>query len=768
MSHRVPNVVPAVALALALLVFGAVKDAWGRDADSPAPESAATASPGAVDDLEEKRAALRAEIEDADRRVQAASGAERDDAKKELAQLRKLDLLLGQQSAARAQIDELADRRSAAQAELAALMRSGLTQKPPYPFLLLDGLRTEREIADARGAGVDVAVRGAEESLDLARQQFEKRERSRREAREAVDTSSDPAQAASLARALRRRELDSRVAAESVALREDELEAERIRRDLQRAEVEMLDARINLVARKTAFDKKELESQIEAIARESDELERSLSEARTRLSAAERAWFKSRQRVERASAPSAVLAEEVEARRLQREAAQRRVTAVARRIDRLNEARQAWNRRYAVAAGTSKRRDLPAWEREVRQVVEQLDRDDHQQAARLAELRIQALNQSQRILTSTGATAEVTNWIQEQQRALQDQLRTEEADLASVQALRRLEGRLLEELSAQSASVPIGRRLAQLWHLRGAIWRYELFAIDDRPITLGKILTGLVLLTIGLLSSGFLSQKLGRRLLPRLGMTTGAAAAFESLSFYLFVALFTLGALRIINIPLTIFTLAGGAIAIGVGFGSQNILNNFISGLILLAEQPIRVGDMVELDGTLGQVEHIGARSTRVRSNLNTHIVVPNSQFLERTVVNWTLSDDDIRTSVDVGVAYGSPTRDVARLLRQAVEEHERVLAKPEPVVLFAGFGDSALLFEVRFCIRVRSLADPRVVESDIRYRIDSLFRAAGIAMAFPQRDVHIGAAGPLSVRLVADADAAPTVGGEPPRPGRA
>ena len=210
-------------------------------------------------------------------------------------------------------------------------------------------------------------------------------------------------------------------------------------------------------------------------------------------------------------------------------------------------------------------------------------------------------------------------------------------------------------------------------------------------------------------------------------------------------------ALRTVNVPLTAFTLLGGAAAIGLGFGSQNVINNFISGLILFAERPIRVGDMIEIDGTYGSVESIGARSTRVRSFTGIHIIVPNSAFLEKNVVNWTLSDDRVRTHVSVGVVYGSPVEDVLRLIRKAVDDQPGVLRAPEPVVLFSDFGNDALLFEVHFWLRMRTLMDRRRMESDVRRTLERLFSDRQIVIAFPQRDVHLDTSAPLPIRMVRD-----------------
>jgi small-conductance mechanosensitive channel len=243
--------------------------------------------------------------------------------------------------------------------------------------------------------------------------------------------------------------------------------------------------------------------------------------------------------------------------------------------------------------------------------------------------------------------------------------------------------------------------------------------------------------------------------LPRTHLKTTTAAAIGKVLNHVAVLLIILLALRWVNIPLTLFAFLGGAVAIGVGFGAQNLINNFISGFIMMAEQPIKIGDLVEVDDHFAVVEEIGARCTRIRTGSNVHILVPNSSFLEKSIINWTLSDRKIRTRVIVGVVYGSPVREVERLLTQAVMENKKVLKAPEPFVLFNDFGDNALIFEIHFWISISRLMERLMIESAIRFRIDDLFRKAGIVIAFPQRDVHLDTQKPLELRIV-DAERGP------------
>lgn len=205
------------------------------------------------------------------------------------------------------------------------------------------------------------------------------------------------------------------------------------------------------------------------------------------------------------------------------------------------------------------------------------------------------------------------------------------------------------------------------------------------------------------------------------------------------IIIVTVTTLDLINVPLTAFAFISGAVAIGVGFGAQNIINNFISGWILMWERPIRIADFLEIDGVArGTVESINTRSTRIKRVDGVHMLIPNSKLLENTVVNWTLIDDLIRTSVRVGVAYGSPARKVHELILKAATDQKEVLETPAPVVLFDDFGDNALMFEVYLWVNTLVDKDLRVIRSNIRFAIDDLFEQHDIVIAFPQRDVHM------------------------------
>ena len=280
-------------------------------------------------------------------------------------------------------------------------------------------------------------------------------------------------------------------------------------------------------------------------------------------------------------------------------------------------------------------------------------------------------------------------------------------------------------------------------------WTYPLITYGDGE----AILVSQLVLVLFVLGAGFLLSKLIEKLIQRRLAKTDirpdAAHMLQRIVFYLLLVVLVMTALGLMNVPLTAFAFVSGAVAIGVGFGAQNVINNFISGWILLVERPVRIDDFVEVDAHKGVVERIGNRSTRVRRTDGVHLLIPNSQMLERVVVNWTLVDHEIRTSVQVGVAYGSPLKKVAELVLRSVTEHPEVMREPAPRVFLEDFADNAILFDATFWCEVDGERELRQIRSTIRFRIGELFDENGIVIAFPQRDVHLDTLTPLQVQVL-------------------
>ncbi|MFQ3193841.1 MAG: small-conductance mechanosensitive channel [Colwellia sp.] len=270
-----------------------------------------------------------------------------------------------------------------------------------------------------------------------------------------------------------------------------------------------------------------------------------------------------------------------------------------------------------------------------------------------------------------------------------------------------------------------------------AILSTTVITVAEQPVTLGGLLLIPPIIFLGLLLTKW-SVRLVTRRLTTSKTDPNIIHLLQRVFYVIAIIIMLITTLDLINVPITAFAFLSGAIAIGFGFGAQNIINNFISGWILMWERPIKIGDFLEVENAKGVVEEINTRSTRIRRVDGVHLLIPNSKLLENTVVNWTLRDSLVRTSVSVGVAYGTRARTVADLILEATLAQKEVLTDPMPVVVFEDFGDNSLIFYVNFWINSSGEAALRVTRSNIRFRLDELFEEHNIVVAFPQRDVHL------------------------------
>jgi small-conductance mechanosensitive channel len=287
------------------------------------------------------------------------------------------------------------------------------------------------------------------------------------------------------------------------------------------------------------------------------------------------------------------------------------------------------------------------------------------------------------------------------------------------------------ERALDSAQRTLGRPLVQLGQ------------VPISPAFLIKAIVFLLLLAFVARKSRYL---LRIYILDRIAMEPGHKYALETTVEYLIVLAGLAVGLESAGVNLNSLALVGGALGIGVGFGLQSIVSNFVSGLVLLFEGPIKVGDRVEVAQLNGDVVKIGARSTWVRTNDNIIVVIPNSEFIVKPVVNWTATDRQVRFSLPVGVAYGSDPEQVREVLLQVARENPDVLAVPAPDVIFSAFADSSLNFDLRFWTEVK-VQTPLILKSDLYFAIFSAFKERGIEIPFPQRDLHLRTA-PAVLRI--------------------
>lgn len=267
-----------------------------------------------------------------------------------------------------------------------------------------------------------------------------------------------------------------------------------------------------------------------------------------------------------------------------------------------------------------------------------------------------------------------------------------------------------------------------------AILHFPLFEIGGQAITPVR----LAILTLTFLITLFVARAARRQMERRLAryLEPGPRYTVARLSQYAIWAVGLIVALNLVNINVTAFAVVAGALGIGVGFGLQNIVANFVAGLVLLFERPIKVQDRVTVENIEGNVVEINFRSTTLQTNDNITIIVPNSEFINRSVINWSHGDPNVRIHVPVGVAYGSNVELVTRTLLAVAFGMEDVLADPPPTVRFTEFGDSSLNFEL--LVWTDQPTRHPLLRSNLNYAIEAAFRRQNIEIPFPQRDVHI------------------------------
>ena len=313
--------------------------------------------------------------------------------------------------------------------------------------------------------------------------------------------------------------------------------------------------------------------------------------------------------------------------------------------------------------------------------------------------------------------------------------------------LERLGLRWRESLDAQREQLPFTGRVRDLFSGMSSfatrLWQFEIFAVEDtitvdgqritgrRSITVEKIVLALLILALGWWIALFTSGLLERIAVNRFKVERNRATLVRRWTRVLLIVVLIFFSLLSVKIPLTVFAFMGGALAIGLGFGTQNLLKNFISGILILFERPFRVGDVLDIDGKQGIVTGIGIRSSVLQLWNGTEVLIPNSTLLENNLTNWTYSNRYARFGIEVGVAHGSDSRQVSQLLLQSAQGHEQVQKEPTPEVLFSQIGEKQLCFKLRFWVDMQR-HNAAQVSSDLRHSIMAALAEHGIELSFP------------------------------------
>jgi len=284
------------------------------------------------------------------------------------------------------------------------------------------------------------------------------------------------------------------------------------------------------------------------------------------------------------------------------------------------------------------------------------------------------------------------------------------------------------------------------------VWHHSVVEAGEQkmaPVTLADIGLAILIAVGTFLAAKRLPALLEIILLQRFKMTSGGRYTVTALSNYAIIAVGTVLFFRVIGADWSKLQWLFAALGVGIGFGLQEIVANFISGLIILFERPIRVGDVVTVGDTDGVVTRIRIRATTIKNWENQELLVPNKEFITGRLLNWSLSDQTTRIKVPVGVAYGSDVQRAMQLMDEAAREHPEVLGDPAPSVIFQAFGDNTLSLELRCFVATQQARMPTI--TDLHAAINRKFSDAGICIAFPQRDVHLDTSRPLEIRIHRD-----------------
>lgn len=265
--------------------------------------------------------------------------------------------------------------------------------------------------------------------------------------------------------------------------------------------------------------------------------------------------------------------------------------------------------------------------------------------------------------------------------------------------------------------------------------------VGNVQIVPAKVVLGILVIALTVTVVRVIAHRMETRWLASAGVDPSLRVTIATLFTYVSIAIAILFGLSVAGFDMSNLALVAGGLGVGIGFGLQNIVSNFVSGIILLFERPIRAGDYINIGGNEGYVRRIRVRATEIETLNHQHVVIPNSQFITEPVMNWSLHDPYVRVVIPVGVAYGSDTELVRRLLLEVAEEHELVLTggfggAPRPVVHFVSFGDSSLDFQLKCYIR--HVEQRHQVISDLHFAIDRKFREHDVTIPFPQRDLWL------------------------------
>jgi small-conductance mechanosensitive channel len=717
-----------------------------QPADGPAPEAV-------VAEIQSKRAAAENELNEIKSpqalRKGAPAGATDAQVMERRSLLQQLVQIYEQHLDALRNLGQM--RQRAQDAEREEKEWDGFPAEPPYSVLKVDELRDAARSMALTAEGVQTRLSMTESLAESTQRNLKASQERVRRLSERLEGMQDPAKLEALTWDRDLAQLRERVEAARAGMLEADKKPIQEEVTEARHRMALLTRQLNMAEQQAAFSqqdydkiRKRIDADHEAL---TEELERAVAEQATQRQAVAAGEAKlvaanggdsagkradSRPTSERMRR----LTESVEVKRLQFDNANLQVDLLRQMLNGLDQERHIWELRFATAQGHV----TLAEEREASSKLASAAKQIHGRK----EYGLQQLSTAGNQISDVEKRLEETSSPATTQY-LHDMLRVyrhrEDLYRRMLQRTDSLLG-LMENRQAEFAQREQDRSIVarmKEWGgaagvLLGNAWHVELFTAEDtievegksitgrRSVTVGKVVTAIAILVAGYWFAGIMARFAERQAIARLQIDPNVANIIRQWALACFFLLLVIITLMSVKIPITAFAFLGGALAIGVGFGTQNLLKNVISGLLLLMERPLRVGDVIEVDNIRGMVTTIGLRSSTIRDVNGVETLIPNSNLLERNLTNWTYSSYRKRYSLRIAVATGSDARRVKEKLCDLAGQHGQILKDPEPYVLFEDFSEHALVFILHYWIEIGPGIDPAAVASDLRFMIENTF----------------------------------------------
>jgi len=662
--------------------------------------------------------------------------------------LKSVDAVLAQQQAVEQQVEELKSRKEELRKELESLGTQGIGEKPPYSFLLFDQLRDEVAAEKSRSnASVD-KIAAATAARQQAEAALDQRQRAKRQAQSAVDANSDPEKAATLAAALAAAEQEAELAGEILTLRKIELAREKLAQEVQALALQVAEAKLAEVKKQVEFSPGDLEQILSQIQKQEEDIKLEISLAEGNLREAEKAWTEARNQYDQGNGDRKTLAEKVEAWRLAREESQQKINMLNRQLQRLAQLRTLWERRFQFASGTAADGEPRNWLSESQQLIKELDREARVQLSNIEERRKIAATLDTKVEQAKQEFPELANWIAKQVSRVRNMVGLYERELTNIESARRLHEKLVAEIAPDRLKISPLEWWATIRRSALAFWNYELVTIEDSPLYVKTILKGILFLVLGIILARLVSALVVRRLLGKSKMSRDAKAALRTLIFYTLVVFVVVFVLAVVQVPLTVFTVIGGALALGVGLGSQNLVNNFLSGLIVMAERPVRIGERIVFGNYDGFVEEVGFRSTRIRTLTDHVVMIPNASLVSESIENIERRRC-VRRLLNVTITYDTPREKIieaVQTIRNILEEDgirepiHPVFGWDEypPRVVFNEYNADSLNILVVYWYAPPDYWAYLLHAEKVNLRIFEEFERIGVEFAFPTQTLYL------------------------------